>query len=152
MAEGPPGSRGRVPGRIGAHGEAVRQALPDAAQVSDRWHPRAQRDLSPNTVAAYRDTWRLLITHLADTPSASRPAGSTSRFWTSNASPGFLDHLEQARGNSASTRNTHQHDSFDGLDRAAWQIREAGLETLSDQPRLKVTLHRAAVPLGVGVW
>jgi integrase/recombinase XerD len=30
-------------------------------------YARAQRDLSPNTIAAYRDTWRMLITHLTET-------------------------------------------------------------------------------------
>ncbi len=67
-------------------------------------YARAQRDLSPNTVAAYRDTWRLLITHLTDTlgvPAAriDFQALDVDRVTT------FLNHLEQARGNSVSTRN-----------------------------------------------
>jgi site-specific recombinase XerD len=67
-------------------------------------YARAQRDLSPNTIAAYRDTWRLLITHLAGT--LNLPASKID-FPALDAGhvTAFLDHLEQARGNSASTRN-----------------------------------------------
>lgn len=67
-------------------------------------YARTQRDLSPNTIAAYRDTWRLLITHLTGTLGV--PAGKID-FQALDAGrvTAFLDHLEQARGNSVSTRN-----------------------------------------------
>jgi integrase/recombinase XerD len=67
-------------------------------------YARAQRDLSPNTIAAYRDTWRLLITHLACTLGV--PASKID-FQALDAGrvTAFLDHLEQSRGNSVSTRN-----------------------------------------------
>jgi site-specific recombinase XerD len=67
-------------------------------------YAHAQRDLSPNTIAAYRDTWRLLIRHLTGTlgvpaDQVGFPALEAERVTA------FLDHLEQARGNSVSTRN-----------------------------------------------
>jgi integrase/recombinase XerD len=49
-----------------------------------------QRGASPNTVAAYRDTFRLLLTFAAQR--------------TGNP-PAFLDHLERDRHNSVRTRN-----------------------------------------------
>ena len=63
-------------------------------------YARAQRDLSPNTIAAYRDTWRLLITHLACTLGV--PAGKID-FQALDAGrvTAFLDHLEQSRGSPA---------------------------------------------------
>jgi len=68
-------------------------------------YARAQRDLSPNTIAAYRDTWRLLITHLTGTLGV--PARKID-FQALDAGrvTAFLDHLEHSRGNSVSTRNT----------------------------------------------
>jgi site-specific recombinase XerD len=67
-------------------------------------YARAQRDLSPNTIAAYRDTWRMLITHLTDT--LGIPAGQIDfQALDADRVTAFLDHLEQARSNSVSTRN-----------------------------------------------
>ena len=40
-----------------------------------------QRHASPHTIAAYRDTWRLLLTFAARRP-ASCPPSSTSPTWT----------------------------------------------------------------------
>jgi integrase/recombinase XerD len=79
-------------------------ALAAALQKYFTSYARAQRDLSPNTIAAYRDTWRMLITHLAGTLGV--PA-SRIDFQALDAGrvTAFLDYLEQARGNSASTRN-----------------------------------------------
>jgi len=63
-----------------------------------------QRNASPHTVAAYRDTFRLLLIF------ASRHLSTAaSRLRIDDLSPGviaaFLDHLELERGNSAATRN-----------------------------------------------
>ncbi|MDR2374607.1 MAG: site-specific integrase [Bifidobacteriaceae bacterium] len=68
-------------------------------------YARTQRDLSDNTIGAYRDTWRLLIKHLA---AASGKPASAIDFDILDAGhvTAFLDHLERDRGNSASTRNT----------------------------------------------
>lgn len=67
-------------------------------------YAHAQRDLSPNTIAAYRDTWRMLIKHLTDVLGV---AAAEIDFDAINVEliTGFLDHLEHVRGNSASTRN-----------------------------------------------
>lgn len=63
-----------------------------------------QRNASPHTVGAYRDTFRLLITF------ASRHGKTpASRLRIDDLGPGvvsdFLDHLEHDRGNSLATRN-----------------------------------------------
>ncbi|TMR08160.1 integrase [Nonomuraea turkmeniaca] len=64
----------------------------------------AQRRCSPNTVTAYRDTFRLLLLHaqqqLGRPPSALDLTDIDSTFVG-----GFLDHLEHERGNSITTRN-----------------------------------------------
>jgi integrase/recombinase XerD len=63
-----------------------------------------QRNASPHTVAAYRDTFRLLLSF------ASHHAGTpASLLHLDDLGPtviaAFLDHLEVERGNSAATRN-----------------------------------------------
>lgn len=47
---------------------------------------RTQRDLSVNTIASYRDTWRLLLKYLAATLGAP-PARSTSTSSPRRTSP-----------------------------------------------------------------
>ena len=64
----------------------------------------AQRNASPNTIAAYRDTFRLLFNYakkeLGKAPSALALEDLNSSFIGA-----FLDHLERDRGNSARSRN-----------------------------------------------
>ncbi len=64
----------------------------------------AQRNASPNTIAAYRDTFRLLFEYarkqLRKTPSALTLEDLNSSFIGA-----FLDHLEHDRGNGARSRN-----------------------------------------------
>jgi site-specific recombinase XerD len=64
----------------------------------------AQRGLSPHTVTAYRDTFRLLLHHaqqrLGRPPSALQLTDLDATFIA-----GFLDHLEHQRSNSVTTRN-----------------------------------------------
>lgn len=64
----------------------------------------AQRNASPHTIAAYRDTFRLLfayaLEHLGKPPSALTLEALDCSFIGS-----FLDHLEHTRGNSARSRN-----------------------------------------------
>ncbi len=67
-------------------------------------YAHAQRDLSPHTIASYRDTWRLLITHLAEQLGVTADEIGFDALTTDRVS-GFLDHLEQVRGNSVATRN-----------------------------------------------
>jgi integrase/recombinase XerD len=67
-------------------------------------YAHAQRDLSPNTIAAYRDTWRLLIKHV--TATTSLPADKIGLdMLDAQVVAEFLDHLQAQRGNSAKTRN-----------------------------------------------
>lgn len=63
-----------------------------------------ERDASPQTTAAYRDAWRLLLAFAADR--AGKPPTSLD-FDDLDASviAAFLDHLEQNRRNSVRTRN-----------------------------------------------
>lgn len=63
-----------------------------------------QRDASPHTVAAYRDTWRLLLAFAA-AGAGKQPAQLDIGDLDAPLIGGFLDHLEQERGNSARTRN-----------------------------------------------
>lgn len=85
-----------------------------------------QRDLSPHTIAAYRDTWRMLITFLA---ASTNTRVERIDFNDINAEAGtaFLDHLEHDRGNSVATRNARlcairavlAHTLIDHIDHAA---------------------------------
>jgi site-specific recombinase XerD len=63
-----------------------------------------QRQASTHTVAAYRDTFRLLLHHahvrLKKAPSALALADLDARFIGD-----FLNHLEKTRGNGSRTRN-----------------------------------------------
>jgi site-specific recombinase XerD len=63
-----------------------------------------QRRVSPRTVAAYRDSFRLLLTWVHDTKRIQ-----PHRLDWADLDPGtiaaFLDHLEQERNNTARTRN-----------------------------------------------
>lgn len=63
-----------------------------------------QRDLSPHTISAYRDTWRLLIKHVTETRTV--PADHVDLgMIDADLVTGFLDHLQAQRGNSVTTRN-----------------------------------------------
>ncbi|HET6626364.1 MAG TPA: tyrosine-type recombinase/integrase [Nocardioidaceae bacterium] len=63
-----------------------------------------QRQASPHTIAAYRDTFRLLLEyatkHTGTAPSAMQISDLDAPCIT-----GFLTHLQQVRGNSVRTRN-----------------------------------------------
>ena len=63
-----------------------------------------QRQASPHTVAAYRDTFRLLFTYMRDT-TGKRPDQLSFEDLDAVTIGGFLTHLEQERGVSAATRN-----------------------------------------------
>lgn len=63
-----------------------------------------QRDLSANTISSYRDTWRLLLKHLAATLGVPADALDFDAITATNVAE-FLDHLEHKRGNSTRTRN-----------------------------------------------
>lgn len=79
-------------------------ALATSLQTYFTTFAHAQRDLSTNTIASYRDTWRMLLKYLASTLGAPADALDFDAITAANVS-GFLDHLEHERGNSARTRN-----------------------------------------------
>lgn len=63
-----------------------------------------QRHASPKTIAAYRDTWRLLVNFAAGR-SAKQPCALDFDDIDTTLVAAFLDHLETGRGNSVRTRN-----------------------------------------------
>jgi site-specific recombinase XerD len=63
-----------------------------------------QRHASPQTVAAYRDTWRLLLTFAAGR-TGKQPGQLDIADLDAPLIGSFLDHLEHDRGNSPRTRN-----------------------------------------------
>jgi integrase/recombinase XerD len=64
----------------------------------------SQRHVSPNTIAAYRDAWRLLL-HFAQARTGRQPSQLDIADLDAGLVGDFLDHLEQERHNSARTRN-----------------------------------------------
>ena len=67
-------------------------------------HLAGLRGCSPNTIASYRDTFKLLIVYFRDEKSIP-PGKLTLDRVDAAAIKGFLDWLETGRGNSTSTRN-----------------------------------------------
>ena len=67
-------------------------------------HLAGLRGCSPNTVASYRDTFKLLITYFRDERSTP-PGKLTLDCLDAAAITGFLEWLQASRHNSASTRN-----------------------------------------------
>lgn len=63
-----------------------------------------QKRVSPNTIASYRDTFRLLL-RFAEQQTGTRPAKLELTQRDASMIAAFLDHLETERGNSARTRN-----------------------------------------------
>ena len=79
-------------------------ALANALQTYFTTFAHSQRDLSVNTIASYRDTWRLLLKYLAARVGAPADAIDFDTLTAANVT-GFLDNLERERGNCARTRN-----------------------------------------------
>lgn len=67
-------------------------------------HLREQRAVSPSTVAAYRDTFRLLLV-FAERRIGRAPTRLALGDLDAELILAFLDHLERERGNSARSRN-----------------------------------------------
>jgi site-specific recombinase XerD len=63
-----------------------------------------EKGVSPHTIAAYRDTFRLLLC-FAHERTGKQPSALELEDLDAPLIAGFLDHLEQQRGNSARTRN-----------------------------------------------
>lgn len=64
----------------------------------------SQYGVSPHTIAAYRDTFRLLLGYAQQT-TRSRPSDLDLNQLDANLITGFLDYLENERGNTTRTRN-----------------------------------------------
>jgi len=79
-------------------------ALATSLQTYFTTFAHTQRDLSGNTIASYRDTWRMLLKYLTVTLGVPADALDFDALTTTNVT-GFLDHLEHTRGNSTKTRN-----------------------------------------------
>lgn len=87
---------------------------------------RTQRDLSAHTIAAYRDTWRMLITFLT-ARTGTRAERIGFEHLGADDIAAFLDYLEHERGNSIATRNSRlcairavlSHAMIDHLEHAA---------------------------------
>jgi site-specific recombinase XerD len=67
-------------------------------------HLAGLRGCSPNTIASYRDTFKLLIAFFSDVRSIP-PGKLTLDCIDAHAVTGFLNWLEAERGNSIATRN-----------------------------------------------
>lgn len=63
-----------------------------------------QLGASPHTIAAYRDTWRLLLGYLVDTTGTAAHAIDLAQL-DADLIGRFLSHLQDERGNSIATRN-----------------------------------------------
>jgi integrase/recombinase XerD len=63
-----------------------------------------QRQASPNTIAAYRDAFKLLLA-FASEQTGKQPSGLDIGDLDAEMITAFLDHLQHDRGNSISTRN-----------------------------------------------
>jgi len=63
-----------------------------------------QRRAGPNTIAAYRDTWRLLLQFACRTTATAASGVDLAQFDTALITT-FLEHLETERANSITTRN-----------------------------------------------
>jgi site-specific recombinase XerD len=63
-----------------------------------------QRQASPHTIAAYRDTWRMLLS-FATRHAGEQPSQLDLGDLDAPLIGAFLDHLEHERGNSVRTRN-----------------------------------------------
>jgi integrase/recombinase XerD len=79
-------------------------ALATSLQAYFTTFAHSQRDLSSNTIGSYRDTWRMLLKYLTATLGLTPDALDFDAVTATNIT-GFLDYLEQERGNSAKTRN-----------------------------------------------
>lgn len=64
-----------------------------------------QRQASPNTVTAYRDTFKILVAFVHDR-SGTAPSELGFEHLDAATIAAFLEHLERKRGNSVRTRNT----------------------------------------------
>ena len=77
-----------------------------------------QKAASAHTISAYRDTWRMLLTHIHETTGV-RPADMAFTDLGADAVTRFLQYLETERLNSVRT-GTLNHPGFAG-DSVSWE-------------------------------
>ncbi len=93
------------------------------------------RDLSPNTIAAYRDTWRLLLKHTTATLHIEADTIDLPMLDTDLVCR-FLDEIQTVRGNAVTTRNAR-----------LTAIRAVLAHALPDHPEHAETISRVlAIP------
>jgi integrase/recombinase XerD len=110
-------------------------ALATSLQTYFTTFAHTQRDLSANTIASYRDTWRMLLKYLTATLEVPTDALDFDAVTPTNVT-GFLDHLEVERGNSAKTRNVR-----------LTAIRSVLARALADHPEHAATITQVlAIP------
>ena len=80
-------------------------ALASSLQTYFTTFARTQRDLSANTIASYRDTWRMLLKYLTVTLGIPADMIDFDAVTAANVTA-FLDHLERQRGNTAKPAST----------------------------------------------
>ncbi len=87
------------------------RVTPDRGELAGRWlskfltdHLAGERDLSPQTIASYRDAIKLLLTWFRDVQ-ATPPEKLRLSDLDRERVLAFLDWLEAERGNSPATRN-----------------------------------------------
>jgi len=78
--------------------------LAGALQAFFTDYVHTQRNLADNTIASYRDTWRLLIKHICATTATSADQIRLEDI-DHDMVTAFLDHLTTERANTAATRN-----------------------------------------------
>lgn len=78
--------------------------LTSALQAFFTDYVHTQRNLTANTIASYRDTWRLLIKHICATTTTTADQIRLADIDRDTVT-GFLDHLTTERANSTPTRN-----------------------------------------------
>lgn len=104
--------------------------LATALQAFFTDYVHTQRDLTDNTIASYRDTWRLLIKHICATTATSADRIRLEDLDRDTVTA-FLDHLTHERANTAATRNAR-----------LGAIRVLLAHTLPDHPEHAETIRR----------
>src|SRR5262245_16267120 len=85
-------------------GRTVMSALAPILQAFFTDRLIRQRRAGPNTIAAYRDTWRLLL-QFASRTTGTAPNGLDLAQLDTELVTAFLTHLETHRANTIATRN-----------------------------------------------
>lgn len=91
-------------GRRSGRGERVVSSFAPLLRAFFTDRLMTQRRVSPHTIAAYRDTFRLLLDYLT-AQTGTAPSALQISDLDAPCITGFLTHLQQVRGNTVRTRN-----------------------------------------------